>query len=47
VANKFGSVDHVCCVEVSNLETDEIRLALDKSWVHLLCRLLIIHSFIY
>jgi hypothetical protein len=35
VANEISSVDHVCCVEVSSLETDEMRLALDKSWVNL------------
>lgn len=31
MANKVSSVDGVCCVEASNLETDEIRFALDKS----------------
>jgi hypothetical protein len=46
VANKVGSVGRVCCVEVSCLETDKIRFALDKSWVHLFCLLLIIRCFI-
>jgi len=46
MANKVSSVARLCCVDVSNLETDEIRFALDKSWVHFLCRLLIIPCFI-
>lgn len=46
MANKVSSVARLCCVEVSRIEADEVQLALNKSWVHFLCLLLIIRCFI-